>query len=83
MSNNKVDFENLKESYSIELKSSVNKLSDDFWPTYSSFCNSNGGTIYLGIKEGKDRNILTGVKDPDKIRNSINLLLEKNIIFRD
>lgn len=67
----KAIFESLKESYSIEMKSSVKKLSDDFWPTYSSFCNCNGGTVYLGIKEGKEKNFLIGVDDPYKIRTNL------------
>ena len=50
----------LKEGVHIELKEFNKKIPDNLYETYSSFSNTDGGTIYLGIKEGK-RNIITGV----------------------
>ena len=49
---------NLKEGVHIELKESNKKIPDNLYETYFSFSNTDGGTIYLGIKEGK-RNIIT------------------------
>ena len=42
-----------KESVDIEFKSAAGGFPKAFWETYSSFANTNGGTIVLGIKEKK------------------------------
>ena len=42
-----------KESAEIEFKSVAGGFPKSFWETYSSFANTNGGTIVLGIKEKK------------------------------
>ncbi|MGT0197666.1 helix-turn-helix domain-containing protein [Staphylococcus epidermidis] len=44
-----------RESKYIEYKKSRKGLSNDIWSTYSAFANTEGGTIYLGIEEKKDR----------------------------
>lgn len=53
----------LKKGVHIELKEFKKTIPDNLYETYSSFSNTEGGTIYLGIKEGK-RNIITGVSNP-------------------
>ena len=42
-----------KESAEIEFISAAGGFPKAFWETYSSFANTNGGTIVLGIKEKK------------------------------
>lgn len=60
----------LKENAHIELKESSGKVPESFYETYSSFANTHGGTIYLGIKEG-GVNVITGVSNPDEQKKSI------------
>ena len=68
----------LKKGVHIELKESNKKIPDNLYETYSSFSNTDGGTIYLGIKEGK-RNIITGVSNPlEQKKALISALHSKN-----
>ena len=53
------------ESDRLEFKSCRNKLSKDFWPTYSAFGNTFGGTVIIGVDD--ETRTLIGVNDPDKI----------------
>lgn len=56
----------IKESKNIELKT-ASKLPKSFWETYSSFCNTNGGYIILGVEENKNSNKIVGIENPDKL----------------
>ena len=52
------DIKFLKETHEIECKAAQGKdgqgaLPNDFWESYSALANTDGGTIYLGIKEHK------------------------------
>lgn len=53
------------ESYDLEFKEAQTSLPDSFWETYSSFANTAGGYILLGIRENPWG--ISGVKNPDKI----------------
>ena len=76
--NNAIQFENLSpeelkyfltnvhEKYYVELKKSSD-LPSSFWETYSSFSNTSGGIIILGVEEGHPHNIIRGVNNPDKV----------------
>lgn len=57
----------LKEKHVFELKKATNSVPKSFWETYSSFSNTEGGFIILGVEEGTEKNIITGVNNPEKI----------------
>lgn len=50
-----------KESCELEFKSAAGGFPQSFWETYSSFANTQGGIIILGIKEKNGRFILDGI----------------------
>lgn len=59
------------EDRNIEYKEcSKNELPKSIWETISSFANTDGGIIFLGVKECKKthENIPVGVKDADKLK---------------
>lgn len=66
-----MDIKELKENESLELKAAENGLPSSFWETYSSFANTAGGSVYLGIRETNHGNILVKVANPTQIINSI------------
>ena len=57
---------NVHEKYWVELKKS-SELPASFWDTYSSFSNTAGGIIILGIEEQLPYNIIRGVNNPEKV----------------
>lgn len=61
---------NINEKYYIELKK-ANELPNSFWESYSSFSNTNGGWIILGVTEGKPFNEITGVGNLEKTLTSL------------
>lgn len=74
----------IKENNEIELKKSSSQLTKSFWETYSSFSNTNGGFIILGINEATPENEILGVENPQKmIADLWNLLANPNkVSFR-
>ena len=57
--------ENIHEKHYIEMKK-ASELPNAFWESYSSFCNTAGGWIILGLEEGFPKNVLQGVGNPHK-----------------
>ena len=58
------------EKYYIELKKGES-LPNAFWESYSSFCNTKGGYIILGVSEGSPTNEIIGVKNAAKITTDL------------
>ena len=58
------------EKYFVELKK-ANELPNSFWESYSSFSNTSGGFIVLGVLEGEPQNEIIGVGNPEKILTSL------------
>ena len=52
-----------KESGEVEFKSAAGGFPGSFWSTYSSFSNTNGGAIILGVKEKDNRFYLDGLTE--------------------
>lgn len=61
------DIFSLVENDEIECKKARGGLPKDLWETYSAFANTNGGTIFLGIKEEKEKFYPVGVENPENI----------------
>jgi predicted HTH transcriptional regulator len=90
------NFHNYRENNRIEFKSALGGLPQSIWETYSSFANSLGGVILLGVEEmdNKAINILS-LPDPEKLvhdfwntvnnrqKVSINILTDKDINIID
>lgn len=57
------------ESDRLEFKRCTNSLTRDFWPTYSAFANTFGGTVFLGVDDATKE--IVGVEDPDKVTKQL------------
>ena len=86
------NFDKYKEDNCREVKKAEGGLPIALWESYSSFANSNGGVIILGVGERQDGTwYTTGLKNEDKLKRnfwntihdtkkvSINLLSDKNV----
>lgn len=66
-----IDFKNLtsyKENNRIEVKKALGGLPRSIWETYSSFANTQGGIILLGVGEKEDHSFeVIGLPDPEKL----------------
>lgn len=70
------DLSLLKETVELECKLAQGRdgrgqVPEDFWPTYSAFANTRGGTVILGIREKRGRFEIGGIADPEKIRTDL------------
>ena len=70
---NKFDFDisklsEYREDNCLEVKKATNGLPNSIWETYSSFANSEGGLIVLGVEENKNHQLhIAGVNNPDEL----------------
>lgn len=62
-----VDLTRNGETVHIECKLARNAIPASFWETYSSFANTDGGTILLGVKEENHVFTIEGVEDAPNI----------------
>lgn len=81
------------EAVDVEYKSAAESFPNSIWETYSSFANTNGGVIVLGVREKRGKLLLEGlpsekiaaykkifwnsVNNPDCV--SVNLLVDKDV----
>jgi predicted HTH transcriptional regulator len=71
------DIKALRESSDVECKlaqgrDGKGKLPNDFWETYSAFANTQGGDVFLGLKEKKNQSFdLAGIEDTQKVINEL------------
>lgn len=56
------------EDHEFECKLAANGIPVSIWETYSSFANTNGGTIFLGVKEHRDSFTVEGLTDKQIIK---------------
>ena len=67
------DIAALKETWQVECKLARGRdghgaLPEDIWETYSAFANTQGGNIFLGLRElGPGRYELAGISNPGKV----------------
>lgn len=59
---------NICENHERECKLAAGGLPESIWETYSSFANTNGGTILLGIKEYRDSFIIEGLTEKQIVK---------------
>ncbi|MFC2455514.1 MAG: helix-turn-helix domain-containing protein, partial [Segatella salivae] len=90
------DITSYKENNQLEAKKAAGGLPGSLWETYSSFANTDGGFILLGVDEKKDGTFeVTGVQDPDcmlkdfwntvnnRQKVNINILTNKDVTVED
>lgn len=76
------------ERISLECKKAKNEIPKSVWETYSSFANTLGGDILLGVEEDftaktpSERFTITGVENPSKIKTDLwNTLNSEKVSF--
>ena len=55
------------ENAAVEFKRARGGVPADFWPSYSSFANTDGGVIILGVREKDGKRDIEGLADTEKI----------------
>ncbi len=81
-----------REGATLEVKKAQGGLPGNLWETYSSFANTDGGLILLGVEERRDGSLAAGgVRDPqqmvkdiwncvnNKQKVSVNLLRDRDV----
>ncbi len=55
----------------LELKAAAGGVPDDAYKTISSFANTAGGWLVLGVSERQGAFVITGVNDPERMQNDL------------
>ena len=90
------DIETYRENNQLEAKKAAGGLPGSLWETYSSFANTDGGVILLGVEERTDGSLeVTGVQDPEHMKKdfwntisskqevSVNILTDRDVTTED
>ena len=78
-----------RENAAVEFKRARGGVPADFWPSYSAFANTDGGTIILGIREKDGKREIEGLPDVEKtvtdIWNAVNNAekISANVLFNE
>ena len=78
-----------RENAAVEFKRARGGVPADFWPSYSAFANTDGGTIILGIREKDGKREIEGLSDVEKtvadIWNAVNNAekISANVLFNE
>lgn len=66
----------MSENAAVEFKRAKGGVPADFWPSYSAFANTDGGTVILGAREKDGKREIEGLPDAEKtvadIWNAVN-----------
>ncbi|MBQ8124551.1 MAG: putative DNA binding domain-containing protein [Kiritimatiellae bacterium] len=77
------------ENAAVEFKRAKGGVPADFWPSYSAFANTDGGTIILGVREKDGKREVEGLPDVEKtvadIWNAVNNAekISANVLFNE
>lgn len=77
------------ENAAVEFKRARGGVPADFWPSYSSFANTDGGVIILGVREKDGKREVEGLPDVEKtmadIWNAVNNAekISANVLFNE
>ena len=77
------------ENDAVEFKRARGGVPADFWPSYSSFANTDGGVIILGVRERDGKREIEGLMDTEKIMadlwNAVNNpdKVSANVLFNE
>ena len=77
------------ENAAVEFKRAKGGVPADFWPSYSAFANTDGGTIILGIREKDGKREIEGLQDAERtvadIWNAVNNAekISANVLFNE
>lgn len=93
---NMQEISSYREGNRLEAKKAKGGIPNSMWETYSSFANTDGGIILLGVDEKKDGSFeVSGVQNADQMlkdfwnmvnnrqKINVNLLVEKDVTVED
>lgn len=79
----------MSENAAVEFKRARGGVPADFWPSYSAFANTDGGTVILGVREKDGKCEVEGLPDVKKtvadIWNAVNNAekISANVLFNE